>query len=436
MKSRLLSIALLIAYAGLFSIYGSETADLKQESLTLQEAVRLALSRSPEVLLAEAQSNRASQALRETRSLRLPQLVAGTGLAYNNGMPLSIEGSAPSIFEVGMNQPILSKTNNNLIREAAEAGKASKFGKESVQNEIAQKTAMAYYDLHQIRKLIQLSAAKLESSRKQQEQVENLFKAGRAREIDVTLAQLATQSISQQLLETREQAKISEAELQELTGLPGASIQTTEPQIENPALTLQGETLYQHALESTPEILQAEANLRGKEFHIEAEKGEKYPRVSIVSNYALFSKTNNYQDYYNHFVRNNFIIGLSMQVPVFDGFRTSAKIAGSRQDAAEARYRLQSLKSGLKLSIQREQSELRIAAGRAELARNEVKAAEMNLKINESLLESGRISSQEMESLRSALQQKQIAQLDSERALFQKKISLLRAAGIIAGALQ
>ncbi len=432
MKSRLSVLAIWIACIGVFPVSGNDGTDL-----TLQEAVRLALARSPEVLMAEAQSVRASDVLRETRSLRLPQVVAGTGIAYNNGFPLSLEGSAPSLFEVGMSQSIFSKTNNNLIREAEEAGKTSKFGKESAKNEIAQRTALVYYDLHQARKNVALVTAKLDSTRKQQTQVENLFKAGRSRRVDITMAELATQSLNQQLLEAREQERISEAELRELTGLSGvAVIQTADPQIENPIFNMPGETLYRQAIESTPEIKQAEANVRAKEFHIEADKGEKYPRISIISTYALLSKTNNYQDYYNDFVRNNFIIGVSMQIPVFNGFRTSAKIAQSRQEATEARYRLQNLKSGLKLSVQREQSDLRIAIGRAELARSEVKAAEENLQVNESLFESGRISAQEMEMLRSALQQKQIAQLELDRVLFQKKISLLRSAGIITSALQ
>jgi outer membrane protein len=437
MKARLSVFAFWIAFIGILPLYANEGADSKPETLSLQEAVRLALARSPEILLAEAQSIRASNALREARALRLPQVVAGTGLAYNNGFPLSIEGSAPSIFEVGASQSIFSKTNNNLIREAEETGKASKLGKESARNEIVERIALVYYGLHQSRKTIALISANLESARKQQAQMESLFAAGKALHLDVTKAGIAIQSLQLHLQEIQENENILEFELLEKTGLAGAtSIRTIEPQINNPIFNTQGETLYQQAIQSTPEILQAEANVRAKEFHIEAEKGESYPRISIISNYALFSKMNNYQDYFKNFVRNNFIIGLSMQVPVFNGFRTGAKIAQSKQEAAETRFQLQNLKSGLKLDIQRELSALRIAIGKAELARSEVKAAEENLQVNQSLYESGRTSAQEMENIRSTLQQKQLALLETDQALFQRKVTLLRVAGIIASALQ
>jgi hypothetical protein len=52
------------------------------------------------------------------------------------------------------------------------------------------------------------------------------------------------------------------------------------------------------------------------------------------------------------------------------------------------------------------------------------------------LLENGRISAQELENLRSTLQQKELAQIESNQALFQRKLSLLQAAGITASALQ
>jgi outer membrane protein len=422
--------------AGLISVQANIGIS-QRETFTIQQAVQLALNHSPEALMAKAQSLRAQEALRETRSLSLPQVVTGTGLAYNNGFPLSIEGSAPSIFEVGAIQPIFSKTNRNLVREAEESGKASKFGMETARDEIASETARSYCELHQVRKSIGVVSARVDSARKQQTLVEDQVAAEKARHIDVTMAKNLVLNLEHQLLVAREQEKVAETELRELTGISDTtSIQTVEPQIENPVFRLREEDLYKQSLEATPEILQAEAAFRARQFHIEAVKGESFPKVEIVSNYALFSRTNNYQDFFNRFTRNNFIIGLSVQVPIFTGFRTSAKVAQSRHEAAEANYRLQSMKSDLKLKIKREFSAFRIAQSAVELARSEVDTARENLQVNEALLASGRISAQELENLRSALQQKELAQIDSEQVLFQKKLSLLRVAGIIGSAMQ
>lgn len=407
------------------------------KTLTIQEVIRMTLARSPEVSLAEAQSARAGEALRETRSLNRPQLVTGTGLAYNNGFPLSIEGAAPSIIQVAVSQSIFSKKNGNLVREAEETGRSSQLGIESARNELASKTALVYYELHQARKIVPLASARLDTARKQQKLMETLLEAGRVRRVDLTLAKTAATSAQQQLLVALEQAKIAEKEIWNLTGLSDAvSIQTVEPQIDNEIFGMQAEAIYRQALESTPEIRQAEANVRAKEFHVEAAKGEGWPQMEIVSQYALFSRTNNYADYFNHFTRHNYILGLSIQVPLFNGHRTGAKVAQSRQEVAEANYRLQQMKLDLKLGIERNLSAMRVAKGAFDVAHNDVEAAQELVQVNEALLEGGRITPKELEDLRSQLHQKALAQLDADQSLFQRKVELLRLTGSISSSFQ
>jgi outer membrane protein TolC len=392
----------------------------------------MALVRSPEALIAEAQALRAREAARESRSLNLPQVVTGTGLAYNNGFPLSIEGAAPSIVQLGAAQPIFSKKNSNLIREAEASAKASQLSKETARNEVAAKTALAYFELFQARKITALASAGLDAADKQRELVETSFSAGKVRPVDVTAAKTAVLAARQDLLVAREKEQLAEAELRELTGLPeNVSIQTREPQIDSPALESDERTLFQQALESAPEILQADAVIRAKEFHVEAERGENLPRMELVGQYALFSRSNNYSDYFNRFERNNFLLGLSVQFPLFNGFRTSARVAQSRQEVAEERYRLQGLKSELKLNIQRGLSALRIARGALDLARSDAAAAREMAEVSETLLSTGRIGAKDMENVRTQLRQKELALIEANRILFQRKVEILRLAGAI-----
>jgi outer membrane protein len=401
--------------------------------LTLQEAIRLCVQRAPEISLAAAQAARAGQALEETRSLNLPQVVTGTGLAYNNGFPLSIEGAAPSIFQIGLSQSIFNKKNKNLILEAEASSKASQLGPETARNDLAAKAALVYYELHQARKLKGLWTDRLEAAAKDQQLTESLLAAGKVRPLEVTLAKTATSYAQQQALIADERVKMAEAELRDLTGMSDSTtIQTTEPEIDEQLLDQPAENLYRRALETHPEILQGEANLRAKEFHVEAERGDGRPRLEIVSQYALFSRTNNYADFFSRFTRNNFIIGLSVQVPVFNGHRTGARVAQSQQEVAEARFRLQRIKSDLKLNIERSLSALRIARGARELAGSEVSAARESLQVNETLLQGGRMSPREVELSRSQLREKEIAQLETQKALFQRKIELLHVTGTIA----
>ncbi|MEJ2111334.1 MAG: TolC family protein, partial [Acidobacteriota bacterium] len=399
-------------------------------SLTIQEAVKLTLEHAPEMRIAESQAERAGAAIRESRSLNRPQVVTGTGLAYNNGFPLSIEGAAPSIFQVGLSQSLLSKKNNNLIREAEEAGKTSRLGSESTKNDLAARTALVYYRLYRARQLAPIAVERLAGAEKYLEITESISESGRIRPVDISEAQAAVSSARQQLLIVREEADIAEMELRAYTGIPReVSFRVEKPELPGPSTDADAELLYQQTLQNSPEIQQAESDLRSKEFHLEAEKGERLPKINLVGQYALLSKANNYEDYFNKFSRNNYLIGFSVQIPVFDGFRAGARIAAGNQDILEARYRLEQIKTELKLAIKKGLSALRIAKGEQEHAQNEVNAARERLKVEEALRQNGRISLMEYEEARAGLFQKEFAQLEAEQALFERNLELLNLTG-------
>jgi outer membrane protein len=401
--------------------------------VTLREAVRLALARGPEVLLARAEAAKAAEAVRETRSLNMPQVVAGTGLAYNNGFPLSIEGAAPSVFQAAASQAFLSGRNKNLIRESEAGSAAAQAGTEGARNLLAARTILFYSELHQSRQAIELLEQQRAAARQDSRLMESLVQGGRALPLDAKIAALAAADLDQQWLVAQERVRLAEVGLRELTGIPEKeAILTERPEIGSELLALTPDALYQKALEIHPAIREAEAAVRARDFRIEAERAERYPQLTLISQYALFSKTNNYQDFFNRFTRNNYILGLSVQVPVFNGFRTSARVSAARQDAEIARLQLQRLKSELKANLEKSASALRVAIGAATLARQTVAVYEEKLKVSETRLEAGRADSREVSETRTQLLEKRAALVEADRALFERQVELLQASGSLA----
>ena len=89
------------------------------------------------------------------------------------------------------------------------------------------------------------------------------------------------------------------------------------------------------------------------------------------------------------------------------------------------------LKSDLNLNIQRKLSALRIARGAVDVAAVGLEAADEMVKINEILLESGRISEREMADARIEARRKELEKLEAENNLFQQKLELLRVTGSV-----
>ena len=87
-------------------------------SLTFQQAVELAAQHSAGVTIAAEDQTKSWAAYVEARSQYLPQVMLGSGLGYSNGFPLSLEGSAPSIFNVNSQQFLFNPAQQAFIRAA------------------------------------------------------------------------------------------------------------------------------------------------------------------------------------------------------------------------------------------------------------------------------------------------------------------------------
>src|SRR5260370_17390886 len=80
----------------------------KAQSVSLKRAVELALTHSTASTAAANDQQRAFAAMREARNQYIPQVVVGSGLGASWGFPLSLEGAAPSIFNVNAQSPVLN----------------------------------------------------------------------------------------------------------------------------------------------------------------------------------------------------------------------------------------------------------------------------------------------------------------------------------------
>ena len=78
-------------------------------TLTLRQTVDRALEQNPDILLARFDQRTAQSNVDIARDPFTPRMAVGSGLAYNNGFPLSIEGAAPSVFQAQVSQYLFNR---------------------------------------------------------------------------------------------------------------------------------------------------------------------------------------------------------------------------------------------------------------------------------------------------------------------------------------
>lgn len=87
-------------------------------SLTLSQAVELALKQNIDVLLARLDEQEARHGVRVAKDPFATHIVAGSGLAYSSGFPMSIEGAAPAVVQARAIQALFNRSQSFRVAQA------------------------------------------------------------------------------------------------------------------------------------------------------------------------------------------------------------------------------------------------------------------------------------------------------------------------------
>src|ERR1700743_3607668 len=89
-------------------------------TMTLRQAVDQAVKQNPEIALSRLDELKARQGIRVAKDPFTPHISVGSGLAYTNGFPMSIEGSAPSIVQARATQDLFNRQQSFQVAAAKE----------------------------------------------------------------------------------------------------------------------------------------------------------------------------------------------------------------------------------------------------------------------------------------------------------------------------
>src|SRR5260370_32387446 len=120
---------------------------LLAEPVTLRHAVELALKHATAYSIAAADEQRAFANYRELRNNFIPQVTAGAGLGWSYGFPLSLEGAAPSLFNINAQSPIYHFELQDFLRAARAEIAGSSLRSKDQRNQVIQDTVLSYAEL-------------------------------------------------------------------------------------------------------------------------------------------------------------------------------------------------------------------------------------------------------------------------------------------------
>lgn len=400
-------------------------------SVTLHEAVDLALHNNRNILLAEANSARAAAEHDQAQAQFRPQVLFGSGLAYTKGFPLSIEGSAPSIFQVNSSQAFLDRNLRDLEKQAGQMQQASGKNVEDIRDQVVTDTVLTYLDLDRGRRSLEYLRRQVESLEASAQLTEERVQSGLQPPLDVTRARLGAARARSELATLENQISLLEFHLRDLTGLPASeSIETQAAEVP-PLADATLEEWIARARASQPALQALDDEVRAKEFQVKSEEGSRWPRVNLVGQYGLFSKINNYDQYFQKFARNNLTIGISIVVPVYQRERYSAALAIAESELAAARFRRDQARSDVERQVRELWGAAQQQTAAREVVRLELDLARGSLDAVLAQYDEGRVNRLAVEQARQEEDRAWVSLLDADYQTEKARLELLRLAGAV-----
>ncbi len=404
---------------------GSNTAAV---SLTLKRAIELALQNSKDIQVAKIQASIADHAALISKAEFMPNLYAGSGAGYSNGIPETPGGRAPSVFNVTYSEKVFNEPLRGQGKELQEQARSQKILLEDMKNSVIARTAAVYLELGKVRHSLELL-------RKEQESAEKILQVTQERQgegfelpVEVTKAQLTKAQVVQRILQLEGREDELEVFLRNQLGLgQDQAVEVTPEDLPGEA-EQEGANLIAMAMQNNAGLRMAESDVRAKEFRLTGEKRGYLPTLELVSVYSVLAKYNNYDLFFNHFQRNNFNAGVQVQVPLFSA-RTKAAIGLAKVNLDVARANLANKKSEVSADVRLKTRRLREKDAAKEVTRLELQLAQQNVAVLQSQFSEGKLNLREVEKARLEENDKWMAYLDANFQRQEAQIELLRTAG-------
>jgi len=405
--------------------------------MTLRQAVETALKQNPDITLARLDEAKARQGVLLAKDPFTPHLVIGSGLAYSNGFPMSIQGSAPSIVQANIVQDIFNRQQSLAVAQAKENARGAALEVTGKRDEVVFRTASLYLDAERAGRLQELARKESDSLQKVLETVQTQVREGRA-------LQLAEKTSAASLAHVRQAAELleddiatSETALAMALGFSAEDrVHPVAEQRATPPLPKSQEEAIATALDANKDLRKLESQITAKELEKRGVKAQRLPRVDLVAQYALLAKFNNYAEFFSKYQENNEQLGMSFQIPFAVGPGVGAQVAQVESDIAHLKVDLNNARNRLRNDIEQAYRNVHKSETAAEVARLDLDVAREQLSVDLAQMQEGRINLRLVEEARVAENDKWMAFYDAQYGLERARMSVLRLTGDLLAAVE
>ncbi len=424
-----LGLALVFLFS--FPFAGSRVGAQEPVSLTLAEAVEIALEKNPMIFAGDYLLEGSRHKIVQARSGLFPQLKVSerftrtTNPMWSFGAKLNQEKITRADFDPRLlNHPdpienfqtVLTITyplyDRGKIRKGIEQARlyreAASLDHEAIGQEVAINAVTAYLNVLLAQEEVQVVQKSLDTARAHHRMIEARHKSGLVVKSDLLRSQVHVAQLEQELQSALASLEVAFGTLWSALGekAPGKVSLTTR--LEDITGTLSPlEEWLKKAFIMRPDLRKAQIELEIAKKELEKARAEYWPAIYLSGAYEI-----NTEDFDE--TANSYSIGAVLELDLFSGFRTRAKVREAMAQVKRAEAMIQALKLRIQVEVKQAYYQARSAWNRISVARGAVQQAREALRIVRNRYETGLFHLVQLLDAETALQQ---ARLNHIRAL-------------------
>ena len=400
------------------------------EPVTLQGAIRLALTHATEMAAAESEVVNATQTYLEARNAYIPQLSIGSNVGYAYGFPLSLEGSAPTLFNVNAQSPVWNPAQKDNIRAAKADISATKALSRLQREQLIWETAASYIELSKLEEELRVLYSERGVASNVADTVARRIEEGMDSAHDLTKAKVIAAQTRMHVANAEGSMDLLKTRLSQLTGLPSDAIETLRDSI--PALHQAAQAdaeVARVAAADSAEVENALWTAKAKEWRAKGEHKALYPSADFAVQYGLINTSlTNFEQFFvpGSFRPHNVTVGLVLRLPLLDASQR-ARAAAADAEALRARSQSEHAKNNVALNAVKAQHDVQQLSAALDLAQLRYQLSQTDLEAVETRMAAQTATLKELQNAAIESAERTIERIGNEINLAHAQLQLLRA---------
>lgn len=293
---------------------------------------------------------------------------------------------------------------------AGEGKSITEQSKEQVKQKLALRSIQVYYTLDFLQEAVKIKEEQLQTLNEHLDFVIKKKETGSATDYEILSTKVKISGIESQLLDLKASQEVQLSALNSLLGMPSETIHKVKQVLDAEMPVISGDSLINRAFAKRNEMLIAKKKEQLAAMKVDMEKTKNSPSLFFIANGGV--KNGFIPDIKK--IRPNYVVGLGVNIPVFDATREKYNVIKAQSDAETTVLETEITRRNISSEVVENETKIQTAAQKVNHAKLQLEQAEEALSLAKLSYQSGVITNLDLLDATTAASESRLLLLKSQ----------------------